>query len=661
MRLQLRDRAIYIIERLMLRGAQWRLVVIAFAVALIALVGGLLVLAGGEHFDSPGAAVWWAFLRLTDPGYLGDDVGTWRRVVSTALTIAGYVIFLGALIAVMTQWLNAFMRSLEQGLTPIVKQGHILILGWTDRTPTIVRELILSEARVRRFLARHDTRRLDIVILAEEAGQPLVQELRDQLGRRYDARRIVLRTGTPLRLAHLQRVDYLRASVIVLPGSDFSGGAVDREAAEMGLTISDTMAIKILLSIANHAADGDVRHLPPVVAEVLDARKVPVAENAYSGAVEVVASDLIISRLIAQNVRNSGLSHVATELLTHSRGNELFIRELPDAAGQTLGELARCFPAAIVVGLVRPEGRRFRPLLCAGGEVEFLAGDRLVLIARTYDDTEPRKPGDVAVLPDGNGARALEKVRDTPGSDERRVLILGWSHRVPALLSEFAAYERERFAIDVFSAIPAAERTRQLARYGPVADTIALTHIEGDFTVPAELTAAAPSTYDNVVLIGSSWLESREASDARTILGYLLLRDELAKAGKPDILIELMDSGNLSLFREQPGEVLISPEIVSHILAQVALRPELGAVFDELFGPDGAEIRFESAADLGLTAGPVTFVDAMAAASRQGGVAIGLRRGADRGDEHGGIRLNPSRRDRHELGKDDDVIVLVAE
>jgi hypothetical protein len=46
-----------------------------------------------------------------------------------------------------------------------------------------------------------------------------------------------------------------------------------------------------------------------------------------------------------------------------------------------------------------------------------------------------------------------------------------------------------------------------------------------------------------------------------------------------------------SLFRERPGEVLISPLVLSYILAQITLRPELRAVFDELFGPGGAEIE----------------------------------------------------------------------
>jgi len=79
--------------------------------------------------------VWWTFLRLTDPGYLGDDDGVVRRVVSTIVTVLGYLLFLGLLIAILTQWLDETIRKLESGTTPVRLEDHVIILGWTHRTP----------------------------------------------------------------------------------------------------------------------------------------------------------------------------------------------------------------------------------------------------------------------------------------------------------------------------------------------------------------------------------------------------------------------------------------------------------------------------------------------------------------------------------------------
>src|SRR5690606_7794786 len=96
----------------------------------VAVVAGVLVAIVEAETSLPDA-IWWAFLRLTDPGYLGDDAGAFRRTVSTFVTVAGYVLFMGSLIAIMTQWLRQRMLQLERGLTPIAMRDHILLLGWT--------------------------------------------------------------------------------------------------------------------------------------------------------------------------------------------------------------------------------------------------------------------------------------------------------------------------------------------------------------------------------------------------------------------------------------------------------------------------------------------------------------------------------------------------
>ena len=654
---RLRDRVTFVLERLMVRGAHWRILVIAIAIALISRIGGILVYPDpaprGQPFGNIGEAIWWAFLRLTDPGYLGDDVGTWRRIVSTALTIIGYVIFLGALIAVMTQWLNAVMRNLERGLTPIAENGHILILGWTDRTPTIVRELLVSEGRVRRFLRRHQAKNLRIVILAEEVGPQYVQELRDSLGDLWDGRRIILRSGSPLRVQHLERTDFLHASVIVIPGADFTGSAALGEASET----ADTAAIKILLSIANHAAARRVDELPQVVAEIADARKAVIAQRVYPGSVEIVASDLFISRLITQNVRNRGLSHLTAELFAHGPGNEIYVREHPALAGSAAGSLPARFRRAIVVGVVRPNGHRYRPILSPPAELVLEPGDKLVLVARHYDDTDPSSDAEPRVAAP-SAARHAPVARQPAPRRPRRILVLGWSHRVPALVSGFGGYERDEFELDIVSTISPDTRTHELAQYGGGPANVRVRQIEGDYTVPTDIARLDPEGYDHILLLGSNWLPGREESDARTVLGYLLLREQLGNGARPHVLAELMDPGNLTLFREQPLEVFVTPQIVSRILAQVALRPELGPVFDELFGPSGCAITFQDVSALGLGGREVSFDDVQQAAGARGGVALGIRIAGDATHATGGIRLNPDREKRWTLEPADQVIVL---
>lgn len=664
------DRFTYRLERLVVRGAQYRLALIAAGIGLISVLGGALVLAVGSGFDDFGAALWWAFLRLTDPGYLGDDVGTVNRIVSTVLTVAGYVVFLGALVAVMTQWLDARMERLEAGLTPVARNDHVLVLGWTNRTDVVVEELLRSEERVRRFLRRHGTRDLHVVVMAEHVDASLLQDLRDAVGDAWDESRVTLRSGNPLRLEHLARVDYLNAAAVIVPGTEFGGGV-----GQM-----DTRTVKTLLSLGSEPEGGrrpDADELPLTVAEIFDVRKVPVARRAYRGELELVASDAVVSRLLAQNVRHPGLSHVYNEILSHGEGAEIFLRRHPDLAGRRFEEVALAFDGAVLMGVVRreagaagdgdgpgaegaagaradtPAGRKspqLVPRLNPPPGFELEADDWLVFLTEGYSGAE--LPGRLPETAPPRGEPGLADADD----GGRSVLVLGWNHKMPVLLEEFGSYRGERYEVVVLSTVSVAERRAAMERYEIPPDRVAVDQVEGDFTDHAVLRDARPGEHDVVMLVGSDRLETEEESDARSILGSLLLDELVDERGGPERILELLDPENVPLVEESRGEVLISPLVLSHMLAHVALRPELRAVFEELFTVGGAEITFRPLAEYadgaresggvagggapgdgresdggasGAAAGegPSTFGELQRAAQARGEIALGVRTG----------------------------------
>ncbi len=119
----------FFLERWVQRGVLHQLCLMSGLIVMVAVLGGLAAWALTSNFESPATAIWWSFLRLTDPGYLGDDEGVALRIVSTIVTVLGYVLFMGSLIAIMTQWLALTIRKLESGLTPIAMENHFVILG----------------------------------------------------------------------------------------------------------------------------------------------------------------------------------------------------------------------------------------------------------------------------------------------------------------------------------------------------------------------------------------------------------------------------------------------------------------------------------------------------------------------------------------------------
>jgi ion channel POLLUX/CASTOR len=596
------------LELLLVRGTGVRLLLIAALIGLVSVVAGIAVQAADHSFDGPLDAIWWAFLRLSDPGYLGDDEGMAKRLVSTLVTVLGYVLFLGALVAILTQWLNETLRNLESGFTPIAVNDHVLVLGMTSRTATILAEMRHANDRVRRFLDRHEARTLRLVLLASEVDPGLRFDLREQLGPLWSDRGIILRSGNPLRMEHLRRVDFLNAAAILIPSDDLSAS---------GALAADTRTIKTLLSMSKHVAELDRDEMPLVVAEILDLRKVVVALRAYDGPLELVASDHLVGCMLAQAVLFRGVSGLLEELFVYDGGNGLHIIRDDRCTGLRFDELSALFPHGVVLGMVRPEGRSFAPVLAPRGARRVEPGEALVVVARSHEDA---LPDDVAPGP------VVEQTDPPPLENRRqRILVLGWSSHVPGLITEIAAHPQVKVSLDVMSVISVAERLASLASYGDDLSSITLRHLEGDFTLPRALRSVDPAAYDEVVIIASDWPDREEDRDARSILGFLLLQEILTTAARrPRIVVELGDASNADLFDDPKTEVLVTPVLVGQMLAQVALRPELRAVYEELLGLRGADLASYAPADFGVEQAEASFRELAEAVARRSSVLVGI-------------------------------------
>ena len=637
---------VFQLEQVIVRGSLWRFALMLVLVVLVALVAGLLVRAIAPGFDSGEDAVWWAFLRLTDTGYLGDDEGMAKGAVSTVLTILGAALFTGALIAILVQWLNNTIERLELGLTPVTLDAHFVLAGWNSRTLTIIEEFLVSQGRVERFLRQRGARRLRIALLAERVDASLRQEIKRQLGERWNARQIILRSGSPLNLDDLERVDFAHAGAILIPAADTTvSSTLD----------ADTHTVKTLMTMGAALEDMPPEELPLVVAEIQDTRYISTLRELYRGPMEIIAGDEVISRLMAQNVRHPGLSHVYGELSDVS-GSQIYVREESQLVGVPVQQLAYAFAEGVLLGVVRPQGDGFQALLNPPNDMRLETGDRIAVLAPSYKDAAP---------PESLGAEVELAERPAPEHAvraQRRVLILGWNHRVPALLDEFASYPNEQFDIDIVSQVSASKREKRIAVEALSTDRLTVRQLEFDYTLPAYLESVDPASYENVVLLASERLKSGAESDARTILGYLLLRELMAAgAAAPSVLVELTDPDNVPLFENRRGEVIVSPIIVSHMLARVALRRELRAVIDELFSSGGCEIFFRHIADYGLAQGEYSFADLQRTADTRGEVAIGIRWAGQDQTQGGGVQLNPRRDEHLKLNENDELIVLATD
>lgn len=639
------DRVTFLIERQFVKGAGFQLLVVAAVIALISITGGAAVMfaGGGMGFAE---AVWWAFLRLTDPGYLGDDEGTWRRMVSTALTISGYVVFMGTLVAIMTRWLIAKMLEFERGLTPVSMRNHIVVVGWTNRTIPLLREVIGETGSRRRFLAAFGMRKLRAVVLSEEVSAIQFQALKsDPVIGRSHARDVVLRYGSVLEEEAIRRAGCMNAAAVIMP-SDYGRGNE--------LVSPDVETIRALLSIDARAAR--YGQSPPLaIVEIQDARRLETVRSAYSGPLEIVASDDTISRLLVQTILHPGLSAFLREVLAARNGNEIQLGQAGRMAGATLRDAACRFPHAILMGVLREEGGRYRPQLVAPDDTRLKENDLLVFLARSPADLVPVSSSATSLAPLD---RRIPARRSSPGRAHYRILLLGWSRRVPNLIDELASYLDLNFEVDMISIVDAATRTREIERYSPDCARVKVQHVEADYLLAGELERMDMAVYDSVFLLSSDQLENAEEADARVVVGQRIIDGLLKRIDhESQILLELADAANEGLIRSPGVETLVSPLILSHFMAQITLRRETRLVFEELFSAGGAEIEFRPVSDYGPLK-PVSFVQLESRVAARGGILLGVQVAAQAFEVHRGLHLNPARETRFDLQADDKLCVL---
>ncbi len=645
---RLLNRLFLLVELRLLPGLAQRLVLIAGLIAGMSLAGGTLVYLVDPGSDTLGSLIWWAFLHLTDSGYLGADQGTARRAVAMTLTIMGLVVFIGLLVAVMTQWLQQRIVAFERGVTRVPFRGHVIILGWTNRTISLVEELMSSAPRVQGILRERGEKSLRVVVVDEDVDHAMHLALQEGLGRAWDPRRILLRYGSPLRAEHLERVNLSEAAAVILP-------AVSAQDATQ--VSSDAQVIKTLMSAraALPEDDGD-RSLPLIVAELSDPGKASIARDAWDGPLEVLATERFLAQLIAQNVRYTGLSHVFSDLLTHAHGNEIYAPRVPELDGVPFGQARLRFREGVLLGAVTT-ARDCVALLCPDADTTIPTGARLIVLGRSLAACQAVSSPRAMAHDVAEPVRALQT---SPAP--RRVLVLGWGRKLPALIRELDRFPGERVAVDIVSVLPIEQRERAMERAHVSVAHTDLRMIDAEFTSRTELEALEPWSYDDIVIVASDWIDTADEADARSVLAYLMLRQVLADApGDPDILVELLDEDNVPMLGSARHEVIVGPRMVGHMLTNVALRRELAPVFGDIFTPGGAEIAFCAPSVYGLGTHPVRFDDLSDAVAVRGDIALGVRRVADAHGPSGGIVLNPDRATPLDLADGDQLIVVTLE
>jgi Trk K+ transport system NAD-binding subunit len=580
-------------------------------VVLVAFIAALaqLTFAGGTG-DSFTEDLWQAMLRVLDSGTFAAD-GPWpTRMLSLLVTLTG-IFLAGSLIGLIANAVDQRVEELRRGRSSVIESGHTLILGWSPQVPRVIAELVV---------AKESEDDASIVVLCGADKTVVEDEIRDRVP---DCRstRVVVRNGDPAVPADLERACVSTArSIVVVRDIDGDAGVV-----------------KAILAI--RALDRELAQCH-VVAEVSDPDNARTLRAVTRGRVLTISSDDVVAEVTAQACQQSGLAAVFADLLDFE-GDEVYFAPIAEVAGRTYAEAQLALEASSVIGRLTPDGA---VELNPPADTVLSADDELIVVAA--DDS--------AIAFTGLRSVTAPAVAALPGASTRplRVLVVGWSGFGTKVLEQLDEFLPAGSTVDV-------QLDRDLADPATV-ERVTLTNarlaIHPGAGGPEDLLALGDlEPFDQVVVLAYRDALEVDDADARTLLTLLTLRMvwPVGQEVRVRIVAELLDQRNLAIAAPVGvDDLIVSDALASLMIAQLAERAELQAVFDDLFDAEGAVVELRPAGTI-VPATPLPFAAVVASASAQRASAFGYRLG-----DTGEVVVNPRKSTTVTLGDDDQILVV---
>jgi voltage-gated potassium channel Kch len=635
--IRLSQRLRYAFDNSMSKGAIALIGYLALASLGLIMVAALAmilfrIIPGGES-EAPGfgEAMWLSLMRTLDSGTMGGDTGGGFRAAMLFVTLGG-IFIVSSLIGVINSGIESKLEDLRKGRSFVVERDHTLILGWSPKIFTILSELVL---------ANENRSKPRVVILADRDKVEMEDEIAEKVPDTGKTR-IICRTGSPLDLSDLEIVNPHEARSIII---------LAPESAE-----PDSEVIKSILAITNNPH----RRAEPyhIVAELAELRNVEVARMVGKDEAQLVVTSDLISRIIVQTSRQSGLSVVYTELLDFG-GDEIYFQEEPGLVGRTFYEALQAYEHSAIMGLRYRDGRvQLMPPM----DRRIEAGDKVVAISEDDDTVRlSGKTGDWTNLESKLGID-VAAIRATGPVERRpeRTLLIGWNDRGVTIINELDRYVASGSELVLVASVDGIQE--QLARDCAGLQSQKLSVLVADTTDRRILDGLDVPSFDQVIILCYSDTLDVQEADARTLITLLHLRDMAEKGGHDfRIVTEMLDTRNRELAEvTQADDFIVSNKLTSLMLAQVSENKELSAVFADLFDPEGAEVYLKPAKNYVEMGKPINFYTLVEAASRRGEIAIGYRIEAQSKDASKayGVVVNPAKSETFTLSEADRVVVL---
>ena len=639
-----RQKLRYHFDNLMARGAGAQIGLLAVISLVLVLITAVVVLVFGvapevEGGGSPGFGemFWSSMMRTLDAGNMADDRGSWVFMAMMLFITLGGIFVLSALIGILNGALGNVIDDLRKGKSLVVEQGHTVILGFTEKIHALLSEL--AEANANKPNAC-------VVVLSDKDKTQMDDEIRARLEAAGKKLKVVTRSGSALSLQDLEILNLTSARSIVILSPEHNP-----DGSSMSPNEADTIVLKTLLAVHKSLNDAGGGEKPSLIAEIQSEKTQSVARMVLGDEAVLLLSPPLISRLLVQTGRQSGLSVVYTELLDFG-GDEMYIQPEPRLVGTSFYGALFAYEDSALMGVLSAGGDLMLP---PAMDYQIAPGDQIIAISQDDDTLVCNGAGGTTIV-----QQAIVQAAAVTAMKPERTLILGTSERLGLVLGELGQYVAPGSETVVIGEDEGAKEV--LARVAPSVPKMKMSFRAGDITDRTLLDAVNVPTFDHVMVLSEGAGRTQEFADARTLIALLHLRDIDQRSGKDvPVTTEMLDIQNRELATvADADDFIISNTLISLLMAQVSENRHLARVFDQLFRPEGHEIYLKPAKDYVVPGAEIDFYTLVDAAARKNQVAIGYRIGAQAKDAGAayGVKTNPKKSGRFALGPEDKVIVL---
>ncbi|KAL4016081.1 hypothetical protein IC575_023696 [Cucumis melo] len=629
-----------------------KLLALLFATVFLIGFGGLALYAVSDgNFVE---ALWLSWTFVADSGNHADRVGIGPRIVSVSISAGGMLIF-AMMLGLVSDAISEKVDSLRKGKSEVIERNHILILGWSDKLGSLLKQLAIANKSIGGGV---------VVVLAERDKEEMEMDIA-KLEFDFMGTSVICRSGSPLILADLKKVSVSKARAIIVLATD--------ENADQ----SDARALRVVLSLTG-VKEGLRGH---VVVEMSDLDNEPLVKLVGGEVIETVVAHDVIGRLMIQCALQPGLAQIWEDILGFEN-SEFYIKRWPQLDGQRFGDVLISFPDAIPCG-VKVAADSGKIILNPDDNYILKEGDEVLVIA---EDDDTYAPGPIPEVRRG----FFQKIIDPPKYPEK-ILFCGWRRDIDDMIMVLEAILAPRSELWMFNEVPETEREKKLIDGGLDISSlvnIKLVHRQGNAVIRRHLESLPLETFDSILILADESLEDSVVhSDSRSLATLLLIRDiqskrlpnkdmkltstslrlagfshhswirEMQQASDRSIIIsEILDSRTRNLVSvSRISDYVLSNELVSMALAMVAEDQQINRVLEELFAEEGNEMCIRPAEFYLVDQEELCFYDIMIRGRQRREIVIGYKLATS---EH--AIINPPQKSEQRKWSLDDVFVAIS-